>query len=167
MTDFVENEFGTKDVVKYFGLPEKFKEVSSWYLVVPLTEVLIARFVHELTGQEEKLGVTDKKTNQHSPRGTINICGYRCDYVIDGKLVFIATHTYRTDIDAIDEDESWFCAEKIFFGGDDQGAKKLYEYFLTFVAKQDFDELKEATKTELQKGKDYHLSFTMRKFYGI
>ena len=130
-SEHVRIVYGKSDVVTHLGLPEG---KASEYLVIPLTEELIARFLMRIPENYKEYGITDSKNcNGSWHRSVCNVHDFNCDYVIDGKFVNIFTfgHNFFGFIDMVT------------FSGDRVCAWHLYSRFLAYVTTQDFEKMKE------------------------
>ena len=140
------------------NLREQFPQLKDLQdlTLFPILEVTFSKWLKEVPDSV----VSDiKRLPKHDCFSPHN--SYTC--VVNGKIVQV--NVSGSDIDVCDEDEFWYMNSRISFDGDEVASKKLFERFSDFVGKQRLEGLVSMSKIELEKGKTYHLSPEMCKFY--
>jgi len=147
-------------------LKKQFKELEELndFTLIPLFDRVADGFWNYLNQNPPKYGISDgRRMPVQSGEG---LWGYVNDsyiLVVDGKIVSLSIH--RDDIDASDDDEFWWMADRIEFGYNEEGAMKILNGAKNFVNKQNLNDLLKEAKEELEKGKTHHLSSQMKWFY--
>lgn len=140
------------------NLREQFPELKGLQdlTLFPILDVAFNKWIEQIPDSVATDMKKLPKNNYFSPHES-----YGC--VVDSKLVQV--NVSGSDIDVCDEEEFWFMYSRISFDGDELASKRLFERFSEFIGRQKLEELVVMSKTELEKGKTYHLSPETCSFY--
>lgn len=140
------------------NLKEQFADLSKLEdeILIPLMETVFRKWTVHLQNSNSVSDFKKRRAEMFSHHEE-----YCC--VIDGKIVEL--YAQMEDIDAVDEDETWYVINRVSFSGDKESAEKLLQNFRGFVETQNLDELVKDSANELEKGKTYHLYREVFEFY--
>ena len=140
------------------NLKEQFAELGKLHdeILIPLMETVFRKWAVHLQNSNSVSDFRKRRVDMFASREE-----YSC--VIDGKIVDICAG--MEDIDAIDEDETWYVINRVRFSGGNGSADKLLQNLKEFVSTQNLDTLIADSAKELEKGKTYHLYREVYEFY--
>jgi hypothetical protein len=161
--------YGPIDLKKQFPELESINDL----VLAPLIQVIASKFFdwfnQHLPEFNGELNYTDAAILE-SGIDSWHLCHRTWIMVIKGKLIQMMFFRKDIDADENDDDETWFVIGEIKFSSRMKN-KLLCEEFKglikEFVATQNLDELKEAAKEILDKGKRTHTSRQMVHFYKL
>lgn len=135
-----------KDIKESFPLLGGYDD----YVLIPLFDTIFNSWIRQLK--------TDNTVTDVRHTGSRSY-----DFVVNGKLVSLATS--EADIDYDDEDESWFKVCELHFDGNEQAGQTLRAKLKSFIASQDLGTLVRSAGDSLKAGKTYHLRNDVEMFY--
>jgi len=151
--------YSPKDLKEEYESLRKFND----FTLVPVFDRVAHRFFDDLNHNYPKYGVSDGRPVERHGGGLMDYVSPSYNIVIDGKIITITLHD--TNIDVKDDDEMWWMTESIIFEGTEEQVNKMLQHVKNFTKQQKLEELIEKSRTELKKGKTYHLDREMRDFY--
>lgn len=152
-------EYKIIDLKKQFPNLEQQKD----FTLTPIFEVVAKCFYNDLISNPSKYRISDIQRIKSTEDGLWKYLGGKHNLIIDGKITSMTI--YEANIDAVDDDEYWWMADRVSFEGNEAGVNELIGHINNFVKQQNLDVLVGVAAKELEKGKTHHLSVDMAEFY--
>lgn len=135
------------------------------FILIPLFDRVANKFFDDLNHNSLKYGISSGEIVKKQGGGLLDNLDKSYNLVIDGKIITMTMQDEDITID--DADEMWYMIGGISFRGEEDLRNKMLNYVKTFVKGQKLEELIQEAKTELKKGKTYHLDDETRRFYSV
>jgi hypothetical protein len=153
------------------NLKSQFPEFLKYsdFSLIPAIDTISSEWLVKIKESDNQI-LTDliklRKNNYFSPNDSYYA-------VVNGKIIEITTS--GASIDILDKDEHWYMIKAVnFFPIEDKNPETsqknievIFNHLFQFSAQQSLEGVIQKSKSELRKGKTYHLNREMIELYGL